>query len=223
MGFEFHEDEHLFFLDGKRLPSVTELLGPLQEESFKAIAPSVLKAAADRGTAVHEICEAMDYDLDYEELIAPDLAPYVDAYDEFLMDHSVEWLGVEAPVHFFGQYAGIVDRFGYIDGDPVVLDIKTVQQPSIEQKVAVSCQLYAYDRAIKACFNCFRTPAKHYALYLKKDGTYKLFDCREFAAKDDFDPAAIWTNLWYVYEFKRLALYQLDQVKEKHKRKKGDI
>lgn len=222
MSFEFHEDEHMFLLDGKRLPSVTELLGPLQEELFKAIAPSVLKAAADRGTAVHEICEAMDYDLDYEDLIAPDLVPFVDAYDDFLMDHDVEWLGIETPVHFFEQYAGIVDRFGYIDGKPAVLDIKTVQSPAVEQKVAVSCQLYAYDRAIKACFNCFDRPAEHYALYLKKDGSYKLFDCREFAARDDFEPSAIWADLWNAYELKRLAQTRLANVKEKHKRKKGD-
>ena len=220
MSFEFHEETHTFTLDGMRLPSVTELLAPLQEESFSAINPAVLKAAADRGTAVHEICEAMDYDMDYDDLIAPDLVPYADAHEEFLMDYEPEWLGVEMPVHFFEQYAGIVDRFGYIDGKPVVLDIKTVQQPTIEQKVSVCCQLYAYDRAIKACFNCFDRPAEHYALYLKKDGSYKLFDCREFADQNDLDPSAMWTDLWYSYEFKRLAKAKLAEVKEKHRRKK---
>ncbi|MBQ5684734.1 MAG: hypothetical protein IIV27_03745, partial [Clostridia bacterium] len=120
MSFEFIEETHKYLLDGEPLPSVTEILSPLQAESFAAINPMVLQAAADRGTAVHEITEAMDYDMDYEDMISPDLVPYVDAYDDFLMDHECEWEGVEMPVHFFEQYAGTVDRFGYIDGVPAV-------------------------------------------------------------------------------------------------------
>lgn len=221
MSFEFIEDSHTFLLDGERLPSVTELLSPLQAESFAAINPYVLKAAADRGTAVHEICEAMDYDLDYEELVGPELVPYVEAYEEFLMDHEADWQGVEMPVHFFEQYAGIVDRFGYLDGEPVVLDIKTVQSPSVEQKVSVCCQLYAYDRAIKACFPEFQgLIMAHYALYLKKDGTYKLVNCRELAEKEKLDPSAMWTDLWYAFEFTRLAKDKLAEIKDKHRRKK---
>lgn len=216
----FNEEKHEYLLDGERLPSVTEILSPLQEESFAAINPAVLQAAANRGTAVHEITEAMDYDLDYEDLISPDLAPFADAYDEFLMDHEVEWLGVEMPVHFFEQYAGTVDRFGYIDGIPAVLDIKTVQSPSIEQKVSVACQLYAYDRAIKACFEEMQSShMAHYALYLKKDGTYKLLNCRDLEEKEDFDPAAIWYDLWLSHEYGRFAKDKLTAVKEKHRRK----
>ena len=208
------------YLDDERLPSVTEILSPLQEEDFAAINPAVLKAAADRGTAVHEICETMDYDLDYEEMIGPELAPYVDAYDEFLMDHEAEWLGIETPVHFFGQYAGIVDRFGYLDGEPCVLDIKTVQSPTVGQKVSVCCQLTAYDRAVKACFPDMAGKAlNHYALYLKKDGSYRLFDCREFERKDDFDSMVIWTDLYNAYQMKTLAKQRLAKVKERHKRK----
>ena len=221
MSFEFIEENHRFLLDGVRLPSVTEILSPLQAESFAAINPYVLQAAADRGTAVHEICEAMDYDLDYEEMVSPDLAPYADAYEDFLMTLEPEWEGVELPVHFFEQYAGIVDRFGYIDGTPTVLDIKTVQSPTVEQKVSVCCQLYAYDRAIKACFPEFQAKhMAHLALYLKKDGTYKIFDCRDFAANDGFDPSTIWTDLWNSYEFKRLATNKMASIKDKHRRKK---
>ena len=221
MSLTFNEENHTFALDDMPLPSVTELLAPLQEESFKAINPAVLQAAAERGTAVHEICEAMDYDDDYEELIGPDLAPYADAYEAFLMEHEVEWLGIETKVHFFEQYAGIVDRFGYIDGVPAVLDIKTVQSPTIEQKVSVCCQLYAYDRAIKACFQDMQSKhMAHYALYLKKDGSYKLVNCRELAEKENLDPSVIWTDLWNAYEFARLAKDKLAEIKDKHRRKK---
>lgn len=221
MSLEFFEEEHKYLLDGEPLPSVTEILSPLQADSFAAINPQILKAAADRGTAVHEITQAMDYDLDYEELISPELAPYADAYEDFLMDHECEWEGVEMPVHYFDQYAGTIDRFGYVDGAPAVLDIKTVQSPSVEQKVSVACQLYAYDRAIKACFPEMTSKhMAHLALYLKKDGSYKLLDCRELAQKEDFDPAAIWYDLWLSHEYGRFAKEKLTAVKEKHRRKK---
>ena len=221
MSLTFNEENHTFALDDMPLPSVTELLAPLQEESFKAINPAVLQAAAERGTAVHEICEAMDYDDDYEELIGPDLAPYADAYEAFLMEHEVEWLGIETKVHFFEQYAGIVDRFGYLDGELVVLDIKTVQSPTVEQKVSVCCQLHAYEKAIKCCFEDVRGEHfHHFALYLKKDGSYSLFSCDWFAEKDGFAPSDIWNDLYKSYEMKRLAKERLEQVKEKHRRKK---
>lgn len=223
MNFEFVEESHTYLLDGERLPSVTEILSPLQAESFAAINPAVLQAAADRGTAVHEITEVIDYDLDYEELLSPELVPYSDAYEEFLMDHDVEWHGIEMPVHFFEQYAGTVDRFGFVDGAPAVLDIKTVQSPSVEQKVSVCCQLYAYDRAIKACFPAFQAEhMAHYALYLKKDGSYKLFDCREFATKEGLNPSAVWENLWKSYDYKRLANCRLETIKSHHRRKKDE-
>ena len=221
MSLEFNEQDHSFMLDGIPLPSVTDLLLPLQEDGFKAINPAVLQAAANRGTAVHEITEAMDLDDDYEELIAPDLVPYVDAYEAFLLDHEVDWLGIESQVHFFDQYAGIVDRFGYIDGELCVLDIKTVQSPTVEQKVSVCCQLHAYEKAIKCCFEDVRGERfHHFALYLKKDGSYSLFNCDWFAETDDFKPADIWNDLYNSYEMKRLAKERLAQIKEKHRRKK---
>ena len=36
MSFEFNEEKHEYTLDGERLPSVTEILSPLQAESFAA-------------------------------------------------------------------------------------------------------------------------------------------------------------------------------------------
>lgn len=209
--------------EGERIPSVTEILSPLQEEAFAAINPAVLKAAADRGSLVHEICEAMDYGLDYEELLQPDLLPYVYAYEDFLEDYYCDWEGIEAQVNNEGRYAGIVDRFGYVDNEPCVLDIKTVQSPTVEQKVSVSVQLEAYDAAIKSTFPDYRDKdLRHYALYLKKDGKYIVFDCDAFAEKDGFSPADIWVDLYASYEAKNSAKVKLKAIKDKHRRKKKD-
>ena len=218
MSLEFFEDNHTFLLDGEPIPSVTEILRPLQADSFAAINPAVLKAAADRGTAVHEITEAMDYDMDYEEMLSPDLYPYADAYDDFLMEHEVEWLGIETPVHFFDQYAGIVDRFGYVDGDLSVVDIKTVRSPTAEQKASVCCQLYAYDRAVRACFPELQGKhMAHYALYLKKDGSYKLMDCRDWEADRSFRPWDVWQELYNARTLTEQAKERVSKTKGKKK------
>ncbi len=218
---EFDEKAHIFLCDGQRIPSVTEILSPLQEEAFAAISPSVLKTAADRGTLVHETCEAIDYDLDYEDMVTPETAPYIDAYETFLTEYDCRWDGIEAQVSCEGKYAGIVDRFGTVDGVPCVLDIKTVNSPSVEQKVSVSIQLEAYDAAIKDTFPAFReTEFKHYALYLSKEGRYRLFDADEFAAKDGFSPADMRVDLISAYAAKASAKAKLNAIKEKHRRKK---
>ena len=224
---EFIPETHTFILNGERVPSVTEVLSPLQEESFKAIRPEVLAAAADRGTLVHEITEAIDLGADYEDLLEPQVMPYVEAYQDFLTEHQVEWDGIETPVAFDSQderlwisYAGIVDRFGMVDGDWAIVDIKTVNSPSIEQKISVAVQLYAYQLAIQKTFALWPPIAKHYALYLTKDGKYRLFDTDDFVAKEDIEPYLIWDYLSTSYGWKSMARKIVSTVKERHRRKK---
>lgn len=222
----FDENRHAFQLDGVAIPSVTEILSPLQEDSFKMIRPEVLQAAADRGTLVHEITEAIDLDMDYEDLLEPQVMPYVEAYLDFLTEHDVEWDGVEEKVYFqpenaegWVSYAGIVDRFGMIDGEWAVLDIKTVNSPTIEQKVSVATQLYAYQMAIQQRFALWPQNARHYALYLNKDGKYRLYDTDELCEKDDLEPDRVWYALMASYSWKDEAKRQLMAIKEKHRRK----
>lgn len=220
MTIEFDETAHIFLCDGERIPSVTEILKPLQEESFAAINPSVLKAAADRGTLVHEICECIDYDMFYEDMVTPETAPYIAAYEDFLDDNIVEWDHIEAQVSYYDLYAGILDRMGRINGIPCVLDIKTVNSPSIEQKVSVSVQLEAYEQAAKYTFKTYATEFKHYALYLSKDGKHRLFDCGVFADTEGFSPADMLVDLLASYTAKTSAKVKLAKIKERHRRKK---
>ena len=221
MTIEFDETTHVFLCDGNQIPSVTEILKPLQEDNFTAINPSVLQAAADRGTLVHETCECIDYDMFYEDMITPETVPYIEAYEDFLAEHDCEWDYIEAQVHFDRTYAGILDRLGKVDGVPCVLDIKTVNSPSIEQKVSVTTQLEAYDQAAHYTFPAYKdTEFKHYALYLSKDGRYRLFDCDEFAAKEHFSPADMWVDLISSYQAKASAKFKLAAIKEKHRGKK---
>lgn len=186
MDLTFDPEKHEYRLDGEVIPSVTELLKPITDDGFKDINPGVLQAASLRGTEVHSACESIDYELDPED-ISPDIVPYLDAYCAFLRDYKPTWYGIEDMVHgaytsTWGSigYAGTVDRWGLINGEYSVLDIKTVQSPGIRQKVATAVQTYAYARALWYCGKSKILHAKRYALYLKKDGTYSLVDLVEY-------------------------------------------
>ena len=66
MGLVFNEDNHTYELDGRPLPSVTEILSILND--FSDVSPYVLAQAARRGTLVHEYCEMIDYGVDPNHL-----------------------------------------------------------------------------------------------------------------------------------------------------------
>ena len=224
MTLTFNEETHEYRLDGELVPSVSELLRPITSEQFAAISPEVLRIAAERGTEVHEICQSIDYGLDIDPAEAtPDVWGYVEAYQQFLYDHAVEWYGIEemgACTDFPVDYAGTVDRWGMVDGKLAVVDIKTVAQPSIEQKIAVTLQTYMYDWMVGEKHDT--TIEKIYALYLKKDGDYTLMDCDEFASKEKMTPFAFIHDLMALYLKEREIKDKVHEIKERHRRKKKD-
>ena len=63
----FDEESHQYHLDGERLPSVSEIKGPLVDLS--GVAPAVLAKASQFGRAVHKMAELyFSNDLDYGSL-----------------------------------------------------------------------------------------------------------------------------------------------------------
>ena len=154
MKIDFNEEKHEYSVNGVKVPSVSEILSPLNADRYGDINPAVLRAAAEKGTAVHEMCEAIDYELDPEEVM-PELQGYVDAYYQFLFDHEVEWVMVEQIVACYrgveGEppiYAGTIDRYGIVDGKAAVVDIKTYASMTTEAQMTASCQTALYRDAI---------------------------------------------------------------------------
>ena len=81
-------------------------------------------AAAARGTDVHKAAEALALGTVPE--VEPDIEPYVVQYRRFLEDFSPEFLMAEAPVYNLTHgYAGTLDAIAKIDGQTVVMDMKT--------------------------------------------------------------------------------------------------
>lgn len=164
----FYDDAHRYTVDGEEVPSVSELTRFITRELYTDTPQFFLDNAANRGTKVHKATEAIDKFGSVE--IESDIAPFVQAYVQFLKDKNPDWKKIEWPVCNEKMYAGTVDRYGVIDGKNVILDIKTTQTISGLHKVAYRAQLNLYELAVVK-----EEPVDElWVLQLKKDGTYKL-------------------------------------------------
>lgn len=173
MQIHFDEETHVYTIDGRPVPSVTEVTAILTSGKFADTNSAMIAQAQRRGTAVHEICEMLDYGVEPEELdVAPELVGYVNAYLSFKRDWRPEWEYVEKMVHT-GSYCGRVDRVGKIDGNDVILDIKTTASMDRLSKLSLLFQLYGYQKAMEF-MGLLNAPAAGIGLQLKKDGKYTL-------------------------------------------------
>lgn len=168
----FDEATHTYTLDGIQLPSVTEITRFCAYD-YKSDRPWLAEAAARRGTAVHEACALIDYGEEPEE--TPEIAGYLKAYRRFLADYKPDWQLIEHPMGSLALdagYAGTLDRFGTLNGNPAILDIKTGQL----HDAALIAQLTAYANLWLYQLEDDPLPPfpSLYALKLSKDGTYEL-------------------------------------------------
>lgn len=180
---QFDEATHTYTLDGVELPSVTHIIRYLAVDKAKNADPNAAAIARERGTLVHQETMLFDYTNSFSSDIDSDCAPYLEAYVQFVRDYKPGWELIE---HQMGNktlgFAGTLDRFGLIDGEYAILDIKTsykVDMPSL------SAQLTAYRSLLYKKY----LPAKWdeilekglnlYGLQLMRDGKYRLYKCDE--------------------------------------------
>ena len=201
-----NEDTHTYIVDGVELPSVTTILRFIRAD-LGTVNPSVLAMAAERGKAVHAACEMIDYGGDFE--IQDGIEGYLRSYNTFLRDYSPEWVGIESPVCSPGRgFAGTIDRWGFIDDAPAVVDLKTVGSPTRETYISLCAQTAAYAYCLGYNEGCRR-----YGLFLKANGDYRLFDCEEWEKKNEFSGFEVFAKCYAVHQ-------QLAEI-SKHKRSRG--
>lgn len=162
MSLVFDEAEHKYTLNGIVVPSVTQVLQTLH--SFAGVPEHILKAAQERGTAVHLACQYWDEgDLD-EDNLHPSLRGYLDAWRKFTDDKRPKWSMIEHKGYHPLGFAGTCDRFGLIDDNEWSVDIKT----SIQSHPVWGIQTAAYN-------NMYGKPnARRGTVRLRPDGTYKF-------------------------------------------------
>lgn len=163
--FSFDDAAHSYRLDGKIIPSVTQILKPLYDFSF--VNPDVLARAASFGTALHKACELhLSGDLD-EESLDENLKRPVDAFRKWAdSELSGECFICETILfHPRLKYAGTPDII--IDGQAIV-DIKS---RAFNEKTD-PLQLVAYEHMWMNTEGHSVGPYKHIVLELKQDGTF---------------------------------------------------
>lgn len=171
MKLEFDAASHTYHVNGRRVPSVTEVLSPL--EDFSRVPRDVLEAAREFGSHVHEACDLYNRgELDWLSL-DPSLAPYVEGWRQFLEETGAVVIASEFRVaHDQLGYAGSPDVLVQMHDKLWIPDIKsTAIVPS-----TVGYQTAAY---AKAYHRMTGQEPKRCCVLLTGDGRYKLHTRKE--------------------------------------------
>lgn len=159
---EFREDTHEYFLDGRKLISVTQLmqkhgLAP----SYDAVPSEVLRAKAERGTLIHK--EIEDWIKNGEIGFTTELAEF----RKHIADNALKPIASEEMVHN-DIVAGTVDL---IFEDGTIADIKTT---ATLHKEAISWQLAIYSFLYCSMHGAY--PNRGAAYHYKADGALNVVD-----------------------------------------------
>ena len=112
----FDKENHSYFLDGRIIPSVTQILtqsGILDKRFFKP-------GAAERGTRVHSLCEQIANGEPPEEENG-----YTEAFKSFLKDARIEPVATEHIGYSSSGFAGTIDLIASFRGETAIFDVKT--------------------------------------------------------------------------------------------------
>lgn len=174
---DFDPKTHTYRMNGNIIPSVTQVLAPLQ--NYGHINPDVLQNAARRGVAVHLACELDDMEANIsEEDLTDEVLPYLMAWRLFKLEYGFEPTLIEQLVHSTRyNYAGTLDRIGLIDGERWLIDIKATYaiQPTTGPQTAA--YLAAWNESLSD------TVENRGCVQLKRDGTYAF---KSYEEKDDW-------------------------------------
>ena len=148
----FEEESHTYTLRRAGfadiiLPSVTQIMEPLEQKAYGSISERIMDTAADRGTRLHRSVEQF---LKYAfRNVDEDCAGYFDGFTKFIADHP-DWKPVHSEYRFYHKaflYAGTADLLMETPGGTVLIDFKTTAQAHTR---LWGVQLAAYQQGIEA-------------------------------------------------------------------------
>lgn len=186
----FNEESHIYTMGGVQLPSVTSIIGKvgLQGESKQWYT----KSATNRGTQVHNMLEFYDEEALDESNLDPQLVPYLDGWKKFLDEVQPRFIDIEKPIHHPTlNYAGKIDRFGLIGGEPYIIEIKTGQQAKWHP-----IQTAAYKEPYRLNSTDPGKRIKRVAVYLTNKAKYKLVPHEK-----DTDDFTVFVNALRIYRW----------------------
>jgi len=157
MNLQFDETTHTYFWDGKKIPSVTQIINELLPIQYK---PD--DWYLQRGQAVHRaaVFIAREIDFEYDERIAGQVA----AIRKFFKEVRPEILEIEKTVYSkIYRYAGRLDLYVKIGTKFCLVDYKS--SISIER---IGLQLAGYSLAM------LPVVINGVGIAIKEDGTYSM-------------------------------------------------
>jgi hypothetical protein len=180
MSLVFDPASHTYTVDGRVLPSVTEVCNVLAPNYYANVPPDVLERKRAIGVALHAaIALDVNGDLD-ESSVAPEISLYFKAWRSFAVAVGWKTLVVEKPMHNerYG-YAGTPDLIGRMGNDPStswLLDVKSACV--LSPLTAVQTAAYADMARSATGFSLSRRGALH----LRPDGR---FEVKQYDDPDD--------------------------------------
>lgn len=178
MKLDFDPAKHEYRIDGKPVPSVTQVIASLYD--FSAIPRWVVERKGAIGTAVHAACEWYDEGCLDRESVDPVIEPYFEAWRRFRLESEIDLVEVEkrlaCPVL---RYAGTVDRIVDRGGRRWIVDLKTAAavDPAVGVQLAGYLRLARSSGLVGAEDDVGRA-----AVQLRNDGTYRWLP---FESPDD--------------------------------------
>jgi hypothetical protein len=168
--FEFIPETHEYFLNGKRLMSVSELLNPLFSMPEDDYLELFIEKAAERGTVCHKIIEMILRGEGIEGEYPEEYDMYIEAIQQFISEHEIIPIHIETPLYNKQlDIAGTPDLIALFDGATAILDYKFVSQI---HKSKVGTQLVSY---CELCEENGIEIENCYAVHFKSDGNYTLY------------------------------------------------
>lgn len=171
---EFDEAPHIYRLNGIQIPSVSNIMEPLNKAKYDGISENTLSRAADKGTAVHNSIENW---LKFGFVDIPsEFKGYLNGFFDWWNEVKPEMVGSELRLyHKIMQYAGTADLLCYINGELTLIDYKSTYSVN---EMTCGVQLEAYAQALAS--HGIRVGRKS-ILHLMKTGNHKVYD---FKAND---------------------------------------
>lgn len=192
-GLVYDDDAHTYTLDGRVIPSVTQILK--QVVDFSMVAPDILERKCAIGSALH-MAIALDHadDLDYDSLDASVL-PYFEAWRKFVADMGSKlWImASERPMASATyQYGVTPDIWGSVNGERAVIELKSTAaiHPSVALQTAAQAHAITEGEWWPGDVD---GPPRRFALQLQPSGKYRL---QEFTAKGDFGVFIALRSVW---------------------------
>lgn len=120
----FVKKTHEYFVDGVKVPSVSEIMKPISEGFYQRIPKRNLEIARDRGIAVHEAIE----NFVLFDIVSDTYKEYVDLFMLFLSEND---LHVDKSEFMLtdGKYAGTIDLLvRTAENELILVDIKVTNK-----------------------------------------------------------------------------------------------